>query len=116
LIKTLVNALGANFVGPKDLPAHNPVSWGHVVFNDEVKKYLKDTIWNTLDEKKEEHKINPEDIQSQLNTAAELFITKLTLRGARRGGTEENWPERGKAGNTTWFYPFSMAAKPENPL
>jgi hypothetical protein len=116
LIQSLVKALGKNFVEPENFPAHNPVSWGHVVFNNEVKDNLTVNIWDVLDEKKEKHKINPENIQSKLNKAAKQFMTKLTNRGKRQGGTAKNWPKRFETGNTTWFHPFSMAAKPENPL
>jgi hypothetical protein len=116
LIKALVNALGANFIGPKNLPAHNPVSWGHVDFNGEVTDFLKTEIWDHLNENKEEHKINPESIKGQLDDAAEHFMSELNERGQRGEGTEKEWPRRFDSGNTTWFHPFSMAAKPKSAL
>lgn len=116
LIKSLVNLLGKAFVGPNNLPAHNPVSWGHVDFNGEVADFLKTEIWDHLNENKEEHKINPESIEGQLKDASTHFISTLEARGQRGEGTEKEWPRRFDSGNTTWFHPFSMAAEPENPL
>ncbi|WHZ21856.1 MAG: hypothetical protein OJF47_000968 [Nitrospira sp.] len=115
-INVLVKRLTSKFSGPKNHPAHNPVSWGHVDFNCEVTDFLKTEIWDHLNEKKEEHKINPESIKGQLDDAAKHFMSTLEARGQRGEGTEKEWPRRFDAGNDTWYHPFSMAADPENPL
>lgn len=116
MIKVLVKKLASKFAAPENLPAHNPVSWGHVDFNDEVTQYLTTNIWNHLNEKKKEHKVNPEDIQGALNDASDYFMDELKDRGKRGDGTAKEWPRRFNAGNKTWYHPFSMAAKPKNPL
>jgi len=99
-----------NFVGPIDLPAHQPVSWGHTDFNDEVMLYLKKEVWDPLKVKKKEHEIEPESIKSKLDKSVKSFQDKLQRRGRREGGTEKNWPKRLEKGNNTWFHPFSMAS------
>jgi hypothetical protein len=116
IIMDLIKKLASKFTAPENLPAHNPVSWGHVDFNKEVVDYLVANIWDTLDENKEEHKINPEDIQGELEDASDYFMDELKDRGKRGDGTAKEWPRRFNAGNTTWYHPFSMARKPRNPL
>jgi hypothetical protein len=112
--KKLIKKLLALFSGsgPVNLPVHNPVSWGHAVFNDEVATYLVDEIWNHLDEKKAAHKINPESILAQLKKASNYFRKQLHKRGERPDGTKKNWKKRTDPTNTTWFKSFSMEQYP----
>lgn len=116
LIKDRSKIISETFIVPKDYPVHNPVNWGHIDFNEEVSDWLKIEIWDHLDEKKEEHKINPESIRSYLDKGTNYFYNELINRGGREGGTEVNWPKRNEPGNTTWYHPFSMALDPEEPL
>jgi hypothetical protein len=94
---------------------HNSRYSEHYLYIKEVRKYLNDEIWSTLQEDKKKHKNKGKDILSQLRAAEAYFRGELERRGNRttakgNSGTKECWFN--KKTDPQWTLPFSMAADP----
>ncbi len=115
-----INTLGTK---PVNLPSHQI---GHNTakgYTNEVTTYLKDKIWDTLNDKREAHKINAQAIKEELKSGSDHFRKLLGKRGERKKGTLHCWQHRFPTPPPTissasyvqeekWYYPFSMAKKP----
>jgi hypothetical protein len=82
-------------------------------YTEECKTWLKDNVWDTLNDKKKKHDVNAEAIRQQLVKCTSLFKGKLERRGIRKGGTLVCYRNRFEPGwEDKWYYPFSMADLP----
>ena len=100
---------------PGDFPCHQPVSFGHAVYNGDVSAKLKKDIWNKLVEKAdEEDHPEPEDIKSKIVKVKDHFWNDLKARGAGAGGgglsgVKDNFLERNGKAKGGWWKPMCMA-------
>ena len=82
-------------------------------YTDECKKWLKDNVWDTLNNKRKAHETNAKAIKEQLEECTAVFKEKLETRGQRKQGTVICWHNRFRDEyESTWYYPFSMGKKP----
>lgn len=106
---------------PGDYPCHQPVSFGHVVYNGDVSAKLEDDIWSKLMEKEmESDHPKPEDIKSKIEKVKDHFWSDLKARGSGAGGggltgVRENFLERNGKAKSGWWKPMSMANLPVAP-
>ena len=107
---------------PGNFPCHNPVNFGHAIYNEDVSGYLKKNIWNELMRKKREDKhFKPKDVKGKLEDAKTHFWNILVSRGSGVGGgglsgVESNMRNRyGKAKNG-WWKPLCMADVASEPV
>jgi len=105
--KVDVKRLGKAATFPGNFPVHNPVNWGHTVYNSEVTSYMINQIFNLLQEG-EEHP-EPKDIKSQLETAVTTYWSILTGIGESLGGTKFNLENRYGATKDFWWKPLCMS-------
>jgi hypothetical protein len=104
---------------PKDLPCHNPVNFGHTVYNKEVFTYLNQKIFRKLLKKKKQNAhFAPENVRSKLMKAKNHFWDKLKERGTLAGGggcvgIEENLRHRYGKAKDGWWKPLCMTDVPE---
>jgi hypothetical protein len=111
-VKQYANQATLPVVFPGNFPVHNPVSFGHVDYNEEVTDYLNKEVFQKL--KDSEAHPKPQDIYGQLNTAQSRFWGALVRQanGAGGGGLrgiDENFRNRyGKAKNG-WWKPMCMS-------
>lgn len=104
------NSLGES---PEDLPSHKVDHTSKRGYNDAVRGYLRDQVWNSLTAKKEVHDVDVANLKKELESASEAFREKLTDYGKRKGGTKFCWKNRFEADyKNKWYYPFSMAMHP----
>jgi hypothetical protein len=70
------------------LPIHNPVDWGHTLFNKDVKLKL-DKIWAKLNEKFKKHEpIEAADMKDEIQGISDAFRKKLQ---AKTGQKRQDW-------------------------
>lgn len=100
---------------PGDFPCHQPVSFGHVTYNEDVDKHLKREIWNPLMKKKKQNEhFKPVDVKAQLMEAQQHFWDDLEARGKGPGGgghsgIEANFRNRYGSAKSGWWKPMCMA-------
>jgi len=92
---------------------HNSRYSEHYLYNKEVRKWLNENVWSTLQENKEKHKFKGKPILGQLQDGESHFRGELITRGSRKGakcgkGTKKCWEN--KKTDKSWFLPFSMAS------
>jgi hypothetical protein len=97
---------------PENNVIHNPVCWGHAIYNVKVKNYLLSQVWSKLDIAKAKHSVDAQKIQAAFNTASTTWHGALKGRGV--GATRAAWSKRKKG--TKWYKPFTMADVNEDPL
>lgn len=98
---------------PVNLCAHNVDHNTDNGYTDECKLWLKDNVWDTLNDKQKEHDVNADDIKKQLEKCTTEFKKRLEKRGERKGGTYECFRNRhDPAWANKWYHPFSMAKIP----
>lgn len=106
---------------PGDFPCHQPVSFGHAVYNGDVSAKLEDDIWSKLMEKEmEQDHPKPEDIKSKIEKVKDHFWNDLKARGSGAGGgglsgVKDNFLERNGKAKSGWWKPMSMADLPIAP-
>ncbi len=99
---------------PGDLPCHQPVSFGHVRYNEEVIEHLTQEIWKPLKKKKDkEDHPEPEDIKEKLIKAKDKFWNHLKNKGKGSGGgghkgIEANLRNRYDSAKNGWWKPMCM--------
>lgn len=98
---------------PENHPIHNPVCWGHAVYNEEVESDLKSRVWNPLDDKKKTHDVDAAKVAAELKAISGEYLGKLETRG--KGAIQEKWDRRADPNDTDWYKPFTMTDVP-NPL
>ena len=82
-------------------------------YTNECKQWLKENVWDTLNDKRKNHEINAKSIKASLEKCTSTFKRKLTTRGKRKGGTLICWQNRFEEEyEDSWYYPFSMAKIP----
>ena len=119
-----VKAYGAAATDPGSFPCHNPVSYGHVVYNEDVSKTLKENVFDPLKKKgdKGEH-VDFEQVKSLLQGVADMYWNGLVARGVGPGGgghvgVRANFANRNGTAASGWWKPMSMvdlAAAPPPP-
>lgn len=93
---------------PGDIPCHQPVSFGHVKYNEDVDEYLKTKIWNALMKKKKENShFEPVDVKSKLMKAQKHFWDDLVSRASP--GIKDSFKNRYGSTQSTWWKPMCMA-------
>lgn len=107
---------------PGDFPCHNPVSFGHVIYNENVDKDLQKKIWDSLQKKKKmnEH-FKPENVYEKLTKVKDDFWEDLKERGEGKGGgnnkgVESNFRNRYSSARNGWWKPMCMADINEAPI
>ena len=87
---------------------HLPVSWGHLEYTDSVASIIKTSIWSTLEEAKDGHKMDPKSFADALKTMEKRYFGRLKNRGAH--ATLNNWQRRhGTSGQSNrWYENFTM--------
>jgi len=108
---------------PDDFPVHNPVSFGHVIYNADVKKYLKTEIFDKLEKKTNQGgHFEAEDIKSKLELARDHFWEKnLNKPGAAMVGgggcigIKDNFKHRYGKSKNGWWKPMCMAKVRKEP-
>lgn len=100
---------------PGNFPCHQPVSFGHVIYNDDVKARLNRKIWKPLKKNKKQGKhFDPKDVRDQLISAQQYFWDGLVERGSGAGGgghtgIEANLRNRYGSSKSGWWKPMCMA-------
>ena len=100
---------------PVNEPMHGWGGWSeHHIYNEEVKKWLNDEIWSTLQEDKVLHKGKGKDILAKLQDGEKHFRAELVRRGSRttpkgNQGTVACWLDKQDPNRSL---PFSMADDP----
>lgn len=112
--KQFKNASETDMVGfPKNFCSHQVDHNTKFGYTDECKQYLQEEIWDTLNDKQIDHKINAENIKKALIECTKVFAKRLVKRGKRCRGTVFCWQKRfEKNMKDKWYFPFSMARKP----
>lgn len=103
----------AKLAAPDYYPIHNPVSWGHTVYNKEVKTELEDNVWGPLNEQQKKHNVDAKSVKSELEGVVDMNRDYLEERGEEgKGATVKQFFEQK---GSEWWKPFTMADVP-NPL
>jgi len=111
---------------PSNLPSHQVDHNTKNGYRDEVTMWLKDNIWDTLNDKRKAHEINAKSIENVLKSASDKFRELIESRGQRKKGTLYCWQHRlptpppalpasaqsSYKQEKKWYFPFSMAKKP----
>jgi hypothetical protein len=94
---------------PRDLPIHQPVCWGHTVYNTKVQAKLV-KVWQGMNVRRKKHDLTAKDLAQDLNTVADDTAAKLEERGSTN---QKSWNDllAGKAHNS-----FCMVNLPTSPL
>src|SRR5215813_7442766 len=93
---------------PVNLPCHNRDHNNKTGYNRDVKEWLRDNIWNSLNVAQQNHKVDAQIILTHLTNGENKWKAELIRRGsARQGGTVAAWINR--RNNWLWYEPFSMA-------
>jgi hypothetical protein len=120
--KADVKRLGKVFAFPGNFPVHNPVNWGHTIYNDEVTTYMNDMIFKPL--KRGKPHPEPKSVQGALETAVTTHWTILTgiangPGGGAHVGTKANLENRYGTAKNGWWKPLcmtkSMPSAPASP-
>ncbi len=99
---------------PVNLPAHNI---DHDMYTDDCKKWLKDQVWDTLNDKKVDHEINAMAIEKQLKKCTTTFGSRIKACGIRNGGTLISYQNRfERSWKNKWYKSFSLALMPRKRL
>jgi len=98
---------------PENQCMHNSRFSEHHLYNDEVRGWLQDNVWDQLQENKEKHKGKGKDIKKQIENGVKHFRKQLGIRGNRETskgnkGTVQCWVNRLK--DDEWTITFSMAS------
>jgi hypothetical protein len=106
---------------PYGYPIHNPVSWGHTVYNDEVEDWLVKNVWRKLEKMAQLHNDDPQNnpdpeqnVPTLLTNRASTLRQNLINRAALT--SEDKWARRFNRNDNTWYLPFTMADVNKNPL
>lgn len=114
-IRTYDYQKGIPVTFPGNIPCHQPVSFGHAVYNGDVSAKLKKDIWNKLKKKaRDEDHPEPEDIKSKIVKVKNHFWNDLKARGGGAGGgglsgVKDNFLERNGKAKSGWWKPMCMA-------
>lgn len=82
-------------------------------YTNECKQWLKDNVWDTLNDKRKKHENNAKNIKQQFEDCTDHFKALLDFRGIRKGGTLNCWDNRFNPDyKEKWYYPFSMGNDP----
>jgi hypothetical protein len=104
-------ALGSPGITYSNLPCHQPTSWGHTVYNVDVKADLI-SIWAKVKMTIKNHKLNANDVSSDINATKDVWKASLETG---RVGSQANWHAMqhniGKAYNN-----FTMVDLPSSPV
>jgi hypothetical protein len=104
-----------------DYPVHNPVSFGHTLYNEEVDEYLDNKIWDKIREKKENNQHwKPENVRQKLVKTKDRFWNLLKNRKNIPGGggiigIKENFENRYGNAKNGWWKPMCMTDVPAEP-
>jgi len=112
---------------PENQCMHNSRYSEHYLYNKQVRKWLSDNVWSTLQENKEKHKGKGKDIKKLIENGVKHFRGELVRRGARgtssgNVGTKACWLNRKEnkqlniKEDKEWTLPFSMADDATNLL
>lgn len=100
---------------PIDLPSHHVDHNTSDGYTNEVRKWLKKNIWDTLNAARKQHTTDAAKIKRQFEKAEKSFRAKLQRRGTRPPGKLVAWTNRHNTKYaTTWYRPFSMGKKPRH--
>jgi hypothetical protein len=99
---------------PEHNPIHRPVSWGHTVYNVNVKSDLSSQVWSKVHEQKKAHKADAKTVQTVISDVARKWKRFLRTRGI--GANRQKWNCRNNKSNNTWYKPFTMADLGKSPL
>jgi hypothetical protein len=100
---------------PLNLPSHQVDHNTKGGYTYECRDWLTENVWNTLDEKRESHKVDATDLKQQLEDGSDWFRDLIFERGLRKKGTLYCWGRRFPTHSEhekKWYFPFSMALKP----
>jgi hypothetical protein len=99
---------------PEGLPIHNPSQWGHLEYDEQVKDDLVQNVWLTLDSVRAEHKVDAQNVATQLKKLEVKWREHLVKRGKRTD--EDRWKRRHVDDpDDDWYVPFTMAGD-RNPI
>jgi hypothetical protein len=100
---------------PVDLPSHQVDHNTADGYTNEVRKWLKANLWDTLNATQKQHKVDAETIKKQLEDGSTHFKKMLISRGSREMGTKICWKlQHDKGYERRWYHPFSMGKKPSH--
>jgi len=102
-----------NKISPEGYPIHNPVDWGHVQYNEEIKQGIKENIWDQINEQQKKHELDAKNVAGELNDYAKSICDYLKRRGADTN--KEKWDSRKNRNDNDWYIPFTMTDVP-NPI
>ena len=112
---TDVAAFGAAVADPGNIPVHDPSTYGHLVYIDNVHKSLKEIVYDMLKKKgdKGEH-VDFEKVKDLLKGITDMYWDDLVERGAGPGGgghagVRANFTNRNGSAAGGWWKPMSMA-------
>jgi len=104
----------ADATDPGNWPVHNPVSWGHTVYNKKVYAQLREEIFDELESKKLSNKhFKPENLKARIMGVKDAWLGKLKGRGTLTGipkkkGIKDNLLARHQKNNQKWWIPLCM--------
>jgi len=98
---------------PQNRCAHDVDHNTDLGYTDECHQWLELNIWETLNDKKEDHTVNAANIATMLESCTSTFKGLLVVRGSREKGTLLEYQTRFDPGRELlWYHPFSMADLP----
>jgi hypothetical protein len=92
-----------NVKPPKNLPIHQPVSFGHEKYNRTITAELVE-VWKGLDVRRKKHELTAKDLAGDLETKQKKWRGRLVTRGVT---DEKAWNKMLK-GDTGAHLPFCM--------
>jgi hypothetical protein len=94
---------------PAGRPVHNPVSFGHAKYDDEVQQRILDNVWKPLVEKGAKHELDPANAASNVAAAIKGEITHfLSTHLLRPEVTASQSPSTWTSKPAGWFKPYCM--------
>jgi hypothetical protein len=95
---------------PQGHPIHNPVSWGHVKYNETVETALTKNVWTKVKGQRNGHRVKAAQVKTALESQQGAFAGQL----ARPLATRETWENRVRG--TPWYLNFCMANPGKDPI
>ncbi len=92
---------------PLNHPIHQPVSWGHAVYNEEIIQEIIQDVWNKINDQKKNHQLDKTKVAKELNSRADVNHDYLKKRG--KGADAAKWDRRKDPDDDGWYKPFTMA-------
>lgn len=111
---------GVRRQSPEGYAIHNPGSWGHDLYSDQLSDWLFKNVWEKLQKMKELHEKDPNKNAAPAARVPPILTARARLWRRRLQGrakaNRESWGLRHDRTNKTWFKPFTMVRVDINPL